>query len=228
MGVKEFYEEMYGDNRADIRRLPFLYRKLRRFELSRYDITQKFVPGGRSFLDIGCGDGELLLRLESRYLMLWGVDIAESRISRLRKKLESKPHIHFKVEDANEKLGFADGTFDTITVVSMLEHVFNPYHLVKECHRLLCQGGTLIVQVPNVAWFPNRLRLLIGKLPMTSDEMGWDGGHLNYFTVASLRGLFTQEGFQVTRVGYSGIFASVRKLWGPMLGSDMVVVGVKR
>ena len=33
MGVKDFYEKMYGDERTDKPKSPFLYRKLRKFEL---------------------------------------------------------------------------------------------------------------------------------------------------------------------------------------------------
>ncbi|MDD5082498.1 MAG: class I SAM-dependent methyltransferase [Dehalococcoidales bacterium] len=228
MGVKEFYEEMYGDQPRSKPKLSYLYRKLRRFELNRYDITERLAPGGVSLLDIGCGDGELLCRLKDKYQELWGIDIAEPRIDRIKKRLEQDCKIHVRVEDTNEKLNFADSSFDTITVVSVLEHVFDPYHLIRECHRLLRPGGTLIVQVPNVAWFPNRIRMLLGKLPVTSDESGWDGGHLHYFTVTSLKNLFRQEGLEVIKVDYSGIFASVRKVWGPFLGGDIVAVGIKR
>ena len=41
MGVQEFYEEMYGDERASESKLPFLYRKLRKFEVNRYELAQE-------------------------------------------------------------------------------------------------------------------------------------------------------------------------------------------
>ncbi|MBA7640569.1 Ubiquinone biosynthesis O-methyltransferase [subsurface metagenome] len=181
-------------------------------------------------LDIGCGDGGLLLRLRNKYREVWGIDIAQPRIDRIQKKFGNESNIHIRVEDINEKIDFEDGFFDTITVVSVLEHVFDPYHLIRECHRLLCVGGCLIVQVPNVANAPNRMRLLIGKLPVTTDNLegeGWDGGHLHYFTRASLKKLFENEGFKVIKVTNGGIFARQRRVCGSLLGADILVVGIK-
>ena len=229
MGVKEFYEEMYGDNRASKSKLPFLYRKLRRFEVNRYELAYQFAPGGDSLLDIGCGDGELLLRLKDKYQEVWGVDIAEPRINRIQRKFGNESDIHVRVEDVNEQLGFKDGSFDTITVVAVLEHIFDPFHLIKECYRLLVKGGTLIVEVPNVVWLHNRIRLLLGKSPVTSNAIeGWDGGHLHYFTRASLKRLFLDEGFKVMEITSGGIFARPRRIWGSLLGADILIVGVKK
>ncbi len=227
MGVKEFYEALYGDDSTRKVKLPFLYRKLRRFELDRYELAYQIAPGGDSLLDIGCGDGDLLFRLKDKYREVWGVDIAEARVARIQKKFGDKSSIHASVEDANRQLSFRDGSFDTITVIAVLEHIFDPFHLMKECHRLLRKGGALIVEVPNVAWLHNRIRLLMGKLLVTSDGVGWDGGHLHYFTRASLKKLFLDEGFKVVKVTSGGIFARPRRIWGSLLGADILMVGIK-
>lgn len=228
MGVKEFYEAMYGDDSTRKMKLPFLYRKLRKFEVNRYELAYQVAPGGNSLLDMGCGDGELLLRLKDKYQEVWGVDVAKPRIERIQRKFGNESDIHVRVEDVNEQLGFKDGSFDTITVVAVLEHIFDPFHLIKECYRLLVKGGTLIVEVPNIGWLLNRIRLLMGKLPVTSNEVGWDGGHLHYFTRASLKRLFLDEGFKVMEITSGGIFARPRRIWGSLLGADILIVGVKK
>lgn len=227
MKAKEFYEHMYGDERQDIPKLPFLYRKLRRFELNRYDLIDKFTPGGDTLLDIGCGDGELLMQLRNKYKEVWGIDIAESRINRIQKKIGNYPGIHVQVADANESLSFPDGSFNTIIIVAVLEHIFNPFHLIKECSRLLYQGGSLMIHVPNVARLSNRIRLLMGMLPVTSDEDGWDGGHLHYFTRSSLKRLLEWGRFRVVKITSGGIFAKPRRIWGSLLGSDILIAGIK-
>jgi ubiquinone/menaquinone biosynthesis C-methylase UbiE len=228
MDVKGFYEKVYGADSTAGSKTSFLYRKLKRFELNRCDLASQAAPGGDSLLDIACGDGDLLLRLKDRYREVWGVDIAASRINRITEKLGSQSNIHARVEDVNSRLSFNDGSFDTITAVAIVEHVFDPYHMFKECHRLLRKGGTLIVEVPNVAWLSNRIGLLLGKLPVTSScTEGWDGGHLHYFTRTSLKNLFQGEGFKVVKVTSGGIFARPRRIWGSLLGADILVVGVK-
>lgn len=228
MDVKGFYEKIYEADSTAKAKTSFLYRKLRRFELNRYDLASQVASGGDSLLDIGCGDGDLLFRLKDKYREVWGVDIAASRINRIIEKVGSQSSIHVRVEDVSKQLSFNDGSFDTITAIAILEHIFDPYYFVKECHRLLRKGGALIVEVPNVAWLPNRIRLLLGKLPVTSSGIeGWDGGHLHYFTRASLKKLFQDEGFKVVKITNGGIFARPRRTWGSLLGADIVVVGVK-
>jgi len=230
MGVKGFYEKMYGDERTDKPSLPFLYSKLRRFELNRYDLVFENIPEGDRVLEIGCGDGELLFKLKNKYREVWGIDISKPRIDRIKKKLEREGEvgIHVRVEDANQRLDFEDEYFDTIVANAVLEHLFDPYHFMEESHRLLRSKGTLVVYVPNVAYLPNRIRLLFGKLPITSREIGWDGGHLHYFTRSSLKRLFEREGFIVVKITSGGVFAKIRRIWGSLLCGDILLVGIKK
>ncbi len=230
MGIKEYYGKEYADDSTRKLRSPLLYRKLKRFLLTRYDLAYQVAPGGNSLLDIGCGDGELLLRLRNKYREVWGIDIAEPRINRIQKKFGNESNIHVRVEDINEKIGFEDGSFDTITVVSVLEHVFDPYHVMKECRRLLCVGGTLIVEVPNIAWLPYRIRLLMGKVPESPECEGteWDYAHLHSFTRTSLTNLFEKERFKVVRITCSGVFAPLRRVRVSLLDSDIFMMGIKQ
>lgn len=229
MGSKEFYEEMYSDMANRKQKLSFLYRKLKRFELNRYNLTRQVAPGGDSLLDIGCGDGELLFLLKDRYKELWGIDIAQPRIDRISQKIGGDSNIHVRVEDVESRINFEDERFDTILALGILEHVFNPYHVMQECRRMLRQKGTLIATVPNVAYLPNRVRLLFGKLPVTSNSLeGLDGGHLHYFTRASIKRLFKEESFEVVKISSSGIFARPRRVWGSLLAGDILIQGIKK
>lgn len=231
MGTNEFYDTIYKSDSSARSKTSFLYRKLRRYELNRYELTCRMAPGGDSLLDIGCGDGELLLLLRNKYRELWGIDISKPRIDRILQRIETENYsnVHMKLGDVDQRISFEDESFDTVTAVAVLEHIFNPYHVMRECRRLLRQDGTLIVMVPNVAYLPNRIKLLFGKLPVTSNGIdGWDGGHLHYFTGASLQELFEDEGFRVVKCTCGGIFAGPRSFWGYLLGGDILVKGIKK
>jgi len=205
MGVREFYERIYQDDKPNQPK-PSLYtsileRTLGRFGVNRYELTYQVLPGGNSILDIGCGEDLTLMPLWNKYREIYGIDISKPRIERMQKQFGNNPSIHLSVEDVNNRLSFEDASFDTITAIAVLEHIFDPYHFMKECHRLLKPGGQLIVHVPNVALLGNRARLLIGKLPVTSGTEGdYAAGHLHYFTKASLKKLFQEEGFKVTKI----------------------------
>ncbi len=230
MGVKEFYEQMYADNHSNLKK-PALYSAilghlLARFMRNRYELVFQVLPAGNSILDIGCGDELTLMPLRNKYREVYGIDISTPRIARMQKQFGNDPGIHLSVADVNEKLGFADASFDTIMTIAVLQHIFDPYHIVRESYRLLKPGGTLVVHVPNLAWLGNRLRLLMGRLPVTSSaKEGWDGGTLHYFTISSLKGLFEKEGFKVTKIAYGG---PSRKFWGSLLSEEVLIAGIKK
>jgi hypothetical protein len=79
------------------------------------------------------------------------------------------------------------------------------------------------LEVPNLVWLPRRLDVLLGRLPITGDEEGWDGGHLHYFTFSAVRRLLAECGFAVHSIGSTGIFPRVRNLWPTMLGGNIFV-----
>ena len=65
------------------------------------------------------------------------------------------------------------------------------------------------------------LSLLFGKLPVTSfpydwQDIGWDEGHIHYFTMKKFCWLFEQQGFRVEKKTGSGFLAKLRN-WCPSL-----------
>lgn len=54
------------------------------------------------------------------------------------------------IHDLNEPLPFEDEIFDLVTGIEIIEHVFSPYNLFKECIRVLKPGGKLILTTPDV------------------------------------------------------------------------------
>jgi len=67
--------------------------------------------------------------------------------------------------DLNVKLEFADAQFQCIFALSLLEHLLNPCRFLRECHRCLQPGGTLVLLTPNISTFFTIALLLVGKMP---------------------------------------------------------------
>jgi len=102
-------------------------------------------------------------------------------IEKAKSKIESrsdKSDFQFLVNDVDEGLPFDDSFFGAVTCVALLEHVIHPPSLLIEIRRILKNRGELIVLVPNDAWLPYRLQLLIGEIPQSGgvDELGVDWG----------------------------------------------------
>ena len=229
---KAFYEEAYPEKRSKLQLrsgLSFLYNLFRSFEDYREDAVYRLLPGGKTLADIGCGDGNFVIRSLEKYENCFGTDIAGTRISATRKKILKLPkkfrhRIRFYNSDADEKLPFPDRSVSTVTMIASLEHFFDPFGIFEEINRVLDKKGTVIFQVPNLAFLPRRLTVLFGGLPLTSeDDTGWDGGHLHYFTVGSLKDFLADFGYKIDVITCSGVFAPLRRLFVSLLGADLII-----
>jgi len=69
--------------------------------------------------------------------------------------------------DLNQKLPFPDNQYNCIFGLSVLEHLINPCHFLKETHRCLKIDGTLVILTPNISTFFTMALLLFGKMPST-------------------------------------------------------------
>ncbi|MFA4876128.1 MAG: methyltransferase domain-containing protein [Methanoregula sp.] len=228
MTVKEFYTEMYGEKTHTPDNLGFLYKKLKKYAITRDEMCYMYAPNCERVLVVGCGNGELLFKLKEKCKWIFAIDIVDEQIKKLQNKIRDDPSTLLIVADANERLDFEDNFFDAIVASAVLQQLFDPYFFFKECRRLLRDNGTLIINVPNVAFFPNRFRLLFGLLPITSNQRFWDGGHLHYFTRNTLKQLFLDMGFEVSIITHGGIFGNFRKIWGSLFCGDILIVGIKK
>lgn len=50
--------------------------------------------------------------------------------------------------DISKPLPFKDGSFDVVFLSNVLEHIYDPFGLIKEADRVLKSGGTLVCTVP--------------------------------------------------------------------------------
>lgn len=105
-------------------------------------------------LDWGCGHGQI-----SHLLLERGVDVvaytyAEDSPTDMV-QLEHFPDVEAHVGGDPVALPFPDGRFDTVLSCGVLEHVQRPAESLRELHRVLRKGGSLLVYK-----LPNRLSYL--------------------------------------------------------------------
>ena len=105
-----------------------------------YPFLMKHSKG--SVLDLGCGIGEFL-----HFANCTGTDINADCVNFC---LERGLDAHLMQED---KLPFSHGTYNTIILDNVLEHILEPTKILNECHRVLSDQGLLIIGVPGVKGF---------------------------------------------------------------------------
>jgi methionine biosynthesis protein MetW len=162
---------------------------------------------GNRFLDVGCGDGDLLGLAKSKFEVTYGVDLNVRSTSKLMPFIQC---------DIGSGLPFVDACFDSVTCVSVLQYLVNPSKVLKEIGRVLRIGGKLIIVEPNIGWLPYRIQLLFGKIPIA----GYYHGTYHTFTKSSLCRLLASRGFEGLLC--SGKFRAIRRFWLSLLSSDIV------
>ncbi len=201
-GTSGFYEDLWR-------------RKSKEESTSRQGREQNAIPhiptGGR-LLDVGCGNGALLRRSPARPLAV-GADISRSALALAHERGLWVVRATFE----GPHLPFRGQTFDCVTCLDVIEHLFDPRPLLRELRRVLRPNGILILQTPNVRHYLQLYRIAVkGHGPQTSgDPEGVDGGHVHYFTAKDVAILIREAGFDRPHLhGTEGVrfFPSFRSL----------------
>jgi SAM-dependent methyltransferase len=95
--------------------------------------------------------------------------------------------------DLRSGLPFPTGHFDHVVMLAVLEHLVEPEAVLREAHRILGTGGSLILTWPSGMVDPI-LKLLLG-LGLVSDEMESDE-HQKRIPVAALQQVLERIGFE--------------------------------
>jgi len=237
MSTKNFYKNLYAEKKKvdywhtyESNRRDFLHKYLlfwlNPYKNNRHAIVAKILPKGERVLDVGCWDGEGTLKygMQEKFKEVYGVDITPEAVEQAQKK-----GIKAQIVDLNiEKLPFRASFFDVVTLIAVLEHLFDPYTVLAEVKRVLKDKGTFIICVPNVASLSNRLRIMVGRRPRTSYDCGWDGGHLLYFTPRDLTHLLKEFGFFVVEKHPTGNLYWLRKALFSLTGEIIFKCQLKK
>jgi methionine biosynthesis protein MetW len=130
-------------------------------ERANLEIIAGMVPPGARVLDLGCGDGELLAHLQrTRGCSGYGIEIADGNVLACTKRGVSV--IQLNLEDGLAL--FEDASFDVVLQLETLQNLRHTEDMLRETARV---GRIGIVSFPNFAHWPNRLRVLAGRMPVT-------------------------------------------------------------
>lgn len=127
-----------------------------------HQLAEKWIKPKSRVLDLGCGDGTLLLHLQKTLGVTgYGLEIDEAKINEAIGK-----GLNIIEQDLNDGLArFIDNSFDTVVMARALQAVKSPDQLLIDMLRVAKEG---IVTFPNFAYWQNRVYLGIkGIMPMS-------------------------------------------------------------
>ncbi|WP_298833726.1 methionine biosynthesis protein MetW [uncultured Piscinibacter sp.] len=157
------------------------------------ELIAELVPHGSRVLDLGCGSGELLAHLqEHRGCTGYGVEIADANVLECARR--GVDVIQLNLEDGLAI--FEDRSFDVVLQLETLQHLRNTERMLRETARV---GRIGIVSFPNFAHWPNRLRVAIGRMPVTKalPYEWYDTPNIRVGTYADFEVLARKDGLRI-------------------------------
>jgi methionine biosynthesis protein MetW len=111
--------------------------------------------------------------------------------------------------------------FDVIIFADVLEHLVDPWNVLRQMRPLLASQGHVLISMPNVAHWTVRLNLLRGRFDYTDGYL-MDRTHLRWFTFRTARELAQQAGYRV--VDQAAVFKPrFMRFWRAFNGYQVVL-----
>ena len=146
---------------------------------------QNWIQNGMNILDVGCGAGKNLMRIDSQYndCELIGIDISEKMIEiALQQSISGQNEVSF------EKTDFMDYDtnlkFDVIIFNYVLHHVSNPKMVISKACKFLRKNGIIMVTVPGTDYLKETFPYF-EKMP--TDSVG-------RFSIRKIENIFSNTG----------------------------------
>jgi SAM-dependent methyltransferase len=166
----------------------FVYKIRSRLEAMRLLKHCRNLPDDARILDVGCGDGfhlNLLRKFGKKTWSLEGVDIDKHAI-------EAATHAGLKVhQGVVEEVDLPREHYDLVFMIMTIEHVEQPLEVIRAIHKLLRQGGRLVIVTDNTSSFDFNF----------FKNSHWGGYHFprhwNLFNHESFARLAEKAGFEI-------------------------------
>ncbi len=164
----------------------------------RFDLQMiaSWIEPGSKVLDLGCGEGDLLLYLKKNKQVIGvGIEHVEEKVAQCIER-----GLSVLQGDINEEvLDYPDETFDYAILSQTLQQVYKPAKLIQELLRIGKKG---IVSFPNFSHWGIRLHLLTtGFAPITKQlPYEWyDTPNIRVITIKDFRKFSKEVGFDILK-----------------------------
>jgi len=171
--------------------------QLPRYAGGREDFRAWMREFSGSYVEIGCGQGDMLaaLKQEGRvYNSCIGVELDRDAAERARSVFDivyAEP-----IEKIIDLLPMAG----CLVLADVLEHLEEPWQMLQTIKTKLAQDGVVYASIPNVAYYEVSWRLLWNGTFTYTDTGILDRTHLRFFTKPGMEELFTQAGLRIKRM----------------------------
>lgn len=194
------------------------------YRTTRPEVTDLVPLRCRRVLDLGCSVGEVGAVLRERGHAVIGIEVNPRWAEQAGSRLDSV--IQADVEFLAENSADVGGPFDCVVMADILEHLRDPWLVVRWVADLLTPSGCVVVSVPNVRHLQLLARVVVGRHWPYDDVGIFDRTHLRWFAYRNVAELVEGAGLHITTLTRSyDLWVEPRSrlgLWGnrvaPFLG----------
>jgi 2-polyprenyl-3-methyl-5-hydroxy-6-metoxy-1,4-benzoquinol methylase len=164
------------------------------YDGGREDMVDLVPPNINRVLDIGCAKGGYGKHLKQVRPDIWIVGVELNPIMAESARLCYDEIITSPIEQAQIK-----EKFDLVNCGDILEHLENPWRMLKRIYQLLNDGGYLALSVPNAGHWTVVKDLLSGRFEYIPVGLLCIS-HLRWFTESSIRQALADAGFGIDKI----------------------------
>jgi 2-polyprenyl-3-methyl-5-hydroxy-6-metoxy-1,4-benzoquinol methylase len=174
--------------------------------------------GVQRILDLGAGNGALCCAISKTGRDVVGMEYDKKGVELARAYFPGIRFYNFGVQDDPKELMAIEAPFDAVVSTEVIEHLFSPHLLPIYAAQTLKDDGFLIVSTPYHGYLKNIALALLNKWDFHHSPL-WHGGHIKFWSRATLTTLLAQQGFKVLE------FHGVGRI--PYLWKSMVIIAQK-
>ena len=151
-----------------------------------WDLIESLIENNSRVLDIGCGEGDLIAKLENNIqARTSGIEVNAD----LTRKAIANGYNVVQGNAEKDLLQYSNQSFDYVILSQTLQAMHKPKDVLLELLRI---GGKAIVSFPNFGHWKIRLKLLLtGKMPITKGlPYAWyETPNIHFFTIKDFQNL---------------------------------------
>jgi len=158
----------------------------------------KYIPRNtKTTLEFGCGFGEFSALLKERFhTESWAVEVNEEAAREAATKLDRV--LHEEAFQSLEKI--PEKYFDCIIFFDILEHLVDPYTLLRLVKAKLKEKGVIAISLPNIRYYSTFKQFVLHGNWDYTDQGILDRTHLRFFTRKSIVKMFNALDYNIVQM----------------------------
>lgn len=160
------------------------------------DLLKLMPVNARRVVEIGCSSGALAREYKklNPHVHYTGIEIDPSYAELAREHCDRV--LDMNIENACTELLAGDLAADCWVFGDVLEHLYDPWHLLQKIREASAPGSCVVACIPNAQHWSVQARLSVGDFRYEDSGL-FDRTHIRWFTLVTMLEMFAQAGLTV-------------------------------